>query len=74
MQAATLEDFKSNMNKYLDTIEESYDILVIPREEDKEAIVMMTLSEYNSIMETEYLLSTKENRDVMARSLAQLGK
>ena len=60
------------MKTYFDSLEDNKEILLVPRQGDKEAIVIMTLSEYNSITETEYLLSTKSNRKVIEKALKEL--
>ena len=60
------------MKSYFDSLEEDRDILLVPRQGQKDAIVIMTLSEYNSIVETEYLLSSAENRKVMEKAMKEL--
>jgi antitoxin YefM len=60
------------MKSYFDALDEDKDVLIVPRQGNKEAIVIMTLSEYNSIIETDYLLSTEENRNTLEKSLAEL--
>lgn len=72
MNTTTVRDLRANIKDHFDAIQDSQDILVVPRSGNKEAIVLMTLSEYNSIVETEYLLSTEANREVMAKAKKQL--
>ncbi len=60
------------MKSYFDSVDDNKEILVVPRNGDKEAIVIMTLSEYNSIVETDYLLSTEANRKMLEKSLSEL--
>lgn len=72
MNTTTLRELRSNMKAHFDAVEENQDVLVVPRQKGKEAIVIMTLSEYNSMVETEYLLSTPENREVIEKSLQEL--
>lgn len=72
MNTTTIRDLRANMKAHFDAIEDSQDILVVPRSGDKEPIVLMTLSEYNSFLETEYLLSTESNRELMAKAKKQL--
>ena len=73
MTTTTMRDLRANMKSYFDTLENDKNVLLVPRQGEKEAIVIMTLSEYNSIVETDYLLSTKENRDMISMALKQLG-
>lgn len=72
MNTTTIRDLRANMKTYFDSLEENKDILLVPRNGGKEAIVIMTLSEYNSIKETEYLLSSSANRRVMEKAIAEL--
>ncbi len=72
MTTTTMQELRANMKLYFDSLEENKDVLLVPRQGRKEAIVIMTLSEYNSMVETEYLLSTKENRQVIEKALEEL--
>jgi len=72
MNTVTLRDLRSNMKTYFDKLEENQDVLIVPRSGDKEAIVLMTLSEYNSMKETEYLLSSPTNRKIMEQAMIEL--
>ena len=72
MTTTTMRELRANMKAYFDSLEDDKDILLVPRQGDREAIVIMTLSEYNSIVETDYLLSTKENRTVIEQALKEL--
>ena len=72
MNTTTLRDLRANMKSHFDALEENKDILLVPRSGEKEAIVIMTLSEYNSMKETEYLLSSPENKKVMEQAMSEL--
>ena len=72
MNTTTMRNLRANMKSYFDSLEENKDILLVPRSGNKEAVVIMTLSEYNSIKETEYLLSSAENRKVIEKAMAEL--
>lgn len=72
MTTATMRDLRANMKAYFDSLEEGKQVLLVPRQGKKEAIVIMTLSEYNSIVETEYLLASKENRKVLEKAMKEL--
>jgi len=60
------------MKTYFDSLDDNKDVLIVPRQGDKDAIVIMTLSEYNSLTETEYLLSTESNRREIEKALNEL--
>ena len=72
MNTATLRDLRSNMKTYFDELDENKDVLIVPRSGGREAIVLMTLSEYNSMKETEYLLSSPANRKVIEQAMLEL--
>lgn len=72
MKTTTIRELRANMKTYFDSIDDNKEILIVPRQGDKEALVIMTLSEYNSLTETEYLLSTESNRTVIERALKEL--
>jgi len=72
MNTTTMREFRANLKAYFDSVEDNQDILLIPRSGKKEAMVIMTLSEYNSMKETEYLLSTEANRRSLEKSMKEL--
>ncbi|VAW23392.1 hypothetical protein MNBD_BACTEROID01-179, partial [hydrothermal vent metagenome] len=59
--------------KFLDNVENNHETLVIKRKSGKGA-VMISLDEYNSIMETVHLLSSKANADRLYQSIQQMKK
>lgn len=65
MTTTTIRDLRAKMKTYFDAIEENSEVLLVPRQGEKEAMVIMTLGEYNSLIETEYLLSNEENRRML---------
>lgn len=71
MIAANYSEFRTDLKKYLDRVEDNNETLVIKRKTGKGA-VMISLDEYNSIMETMHLLSSKRNADRLYESIQQL--
>jgi len=73
MIAANYTEFRTKLKKFLDTVEENNETLVIKRGTGK-GTVMISLDEYNSIMETVHLLSSKANADRLYESIQQMKK
>jgi antitoxin YefM len=73
MRPVSISDLRSNMKKYFSSVVKSLDILIVPtKEKDNGGVVIMSVSHYNSLFETSYLLSTAANRQRLAESLGQL--
>jgi antitoxin YefM len=73
MIAANFTEFRTELKKYLDKVENNHETLVIKRKSGK-GTVMISLDEYNSIMETVHLLSSKRNADRLYESIQQIKK
>ena len=73
MIAANFTEFRTALKKFLDNVENNHETLVIKRKSGKGA-VMISLDEYNSIMETVHLLSSKANADRLYESIQQMRK
>ena len=59
------------MKGYLDVVEEENETLIIKRNSGR-GTVLISLAEYNSLMETAYLLSSKKNADRLRESIEQM--
>ncbi|MCF8372365.1 MAG: type II toxin-antitoxin system Phd/YefM family antitoxin [Bacteroidales bacterium] len=71
MIAANYTEFRTDLKKYLDDVENNHETLVIKRKAGK-GTVLISLEEYNSIMETVHLLSSKANADWLYASIQQM--
>jgi len=71
MIAANFTEFRTGLKKFLDEVEDNNETLVVKRGTGKGTVVI-SLNEYNSIMETMHLLSSKANADRLYESIQQL--
>jgi len=71
MIAANYTEFRTGLKKFLDDVENNNETLIIKRGTGK-GTVLLSLEEYNSIIETMHLLSTKSNADRLYESINQM--
>ena len=60
MFIASVSDFRKDIKSYLDRVTKNFETLIINRGKDA-GIVVMSLEEYNSLMATNYELSSRKN-------------
>jgi antitoxin YefM len=70
MNVTTISKFRKDAKNYFDQVIDDQDTLLITRN-DGQALVLMTLDDFNSKVETDYLNSSKANRKHLERSIAQ---
>ncbi|GHT61061.1 antitoxin [Bacteroidia bacterium] len=59
MRTANYTDFRNNLKGYIDSVIDNSDSVVINRGSST-GVVLISLDEYNSLVETEYLMSSPE--------------
>jgi antitoxin YefM len=71
MKAANFTEFRTKLKQFLDDVEKNNETLIIKRGPGNGA-VLISLDEYNSILETMHLLSSKANADKLYESISQM--
>lgn len=59
MKTTSYTDLKANLKSYIDAVIDNYDTVVVNHGNGK-GVVMISLDEYNSLKETEYLMSSPD--------------
>ncbi len=73
MIAANFTEFRTELKKYLDQVENYNETLIIKRGTGNGA-VLISLDEYNSIIETVHLLRSKPNANRLYESIEQINE
>jgi antitoxin YefM len=75
MIVANFSEFRADLKKYLDQVEDDNEMLILKRGTGK-GTVIFSIAEYNSLMETIHLLKSKSNAAYLYNSLqdAKSGK
>ena len=71
MKAANFTEFRTNLKQYLDEVEKDNETLITKRGSGH-GTVLISLDEFNSILETVHLLSSKKNADRLYESIKQM--
>jgi antitoxin YefM len=73
MLTTTLSDFRKDSKSYLDKVTKSFETLIINRGKDS-GVVVISLEEYNSLIATQYEMSSKINEQRLDSAIEKLKK
>jgi len=71
MLITNVSDFRKDIKSYLDKVAKNFETLIINRGKDS-GIVVMSLEEYNSLMATNYELSSRTNEQRLDSAIEKL--
>ena len=71
MLIATISEFRRNIKKYLDSVSENYETLIVNRGKGS-GVVVISLDEYNSLTATQHELSSKVNESRLDSAIDKL--
>jgi len=72
MKIINYTELRLNLKHWLNSVADNVEEVIIKRKDQKD-LVLISLEEYNALVETNYLLSGK-NRDVLLESIADVKK
>ena len=71
MVVTNISDFRKDIKSYFDKVAKDFETLIINRGKDS-GIVVMSLEEYNSLIATNYELSTRANEKRLDSAIDRL--
>ncbi|MHB1277002.1 MAG: type II toxin-antitoxin system Phd/YefM family antitoxin [Bacteroidia bacterium] len=71
MLTTSISDFRKDIKRYFDKVTQNFETLIINRGKDN-GVVIMSLSEYNSLRATEHELSSLANEKRLDASIEKL--
>lgn len=70
MRVVSFTDARNNLKDVLDQVSSDCSVTIIHRRDSADAVVM-SLADYNAMADTIHLMSSKANRNHLAKSIAQ---
>ena len=73
MKTTTISNFRKDIKKYLDEVNDNFETLIIKRGKDS-GVVVISLNDYNSLCSTQHELSSKVNEHRLDKALDKAKK
>jgi len=73
MLTTTLSDFRKNIKRYLDSVTDNFETLIINRGKES-GVVIISLDEYNALSTTQHELSSKLNEERLDAAIDRFKK
>ena len=73
MLTTTISDFRKDIKKYLTTVSEDFETLIINRGKDQ-GVVIISLEEYNTMLATSHEMSSRKNQKRLDKAIEKLNK
>ncbi len=73
MKVVGYSEFRNHLIQNLNAVNEDKEVVVVSRAHGKN-VVVMDMDEYNSILETLYLVSSKANRNRLEEAIEEMNK
>ncbi len=70
MDAVSYSDLRQNLKHFLDRVYNDNDTLIITRK-NNENLVLLSVAEYDSLLETNYLMANEANAKHLIKSIKQ---
>lgn len=70
MKVVNFTELRLNLRHWLDSVIEDVEEVIVKRKDQKD-LVIISLEEYNALVETNYLLSGK-NREILLKSIEEV--
>jgi antitoxin YefM len=73
MLTTTISEFRKDIKKYINTVSEDFETLIINRGKDQ-GVVIISLDEYNAMLATSHELTSKKNQKRLDAAIDKLKK
>lgn len=72
MLVANISQFRKDLKFYIDSVTDNHDTLIVNG--NGKTVVVMSLDDYNEMEETDYLMSTPANKEMMYKALSEINE